>query len=63
MPKRYVIEPALITAALRLDTREVMSDGDLLGRLLDTFVVAQLRPEVERARSRPRLYSGGCATG
>lgn len=55
-PKRYVVEPALIAAALRLSTRGVLSDGDLLGRLLDTFVAAQLRPELAVSDSRPRLY-------
>lgn len=55
-PKRYVVEPALIAAALRLDVRGVLGDGDLLGRLLDTFVAAQLRPEVDMSDCRPRLY-------
>ena len=32
------------------------SDGRLLGQLLDIFVSAQLRAEVETAESRPRLY-------
>ena len=54
--KRYVVEPALIPAALRLDVRGVLSDGDLLGRLLDTFVAAQLRAELAVSASRPRLY-------
>ncbi len=55
-PKRYVVEPALIAAALRLDTRGIMGDGGLLGRMLDTFVAAQLRPELMLSDSRPRLY-------
>jgi hypothetical protein len=55
-PKRYVIDPALIFAALRLDVAGVMRDGDLLGRVLDTFVAAQLRPELALSESRPRLF-------
>lgn len=55
-PKRYVIDAALIAAALRLDAQAVISEGDILGRILDTFVVAQLRPEVVVAESEPRLY-------
>lgn len=55
-PKRYLIDPALISTALSLDERAVLSDGDVLGRLLDTFVAAQLRPELAVSRSRPRLY-------
>ncbi len=55
-PKRYVVDAALIAAALRLDTQAVIRDGDILGRLLDTFVVAQLRPEVVVAATEPRLF-------
>jgi predicted AAA+ superfamily ATPase len=54
--KRYLVDPSLIAAALRLDQAAVLRDGDLLGRILDTFVVAQIRPEVELSPSRPRLH-------
>ncbi len=54
--KRYIVEPALIAAALRLDVTGVLADGNVLGRLLDTFVAAQLRPELEASASRPRLH-------
>lgn len=33
-----------------------MRDHDLLGRLLDTFVAAQIRAELPACASRPRLY-------
>ena len=33
-----------------------MSDGDLLGRLIDTFVTNQLRAEADIDPARPRLY-------
>jgi predicted AAA+ superfamily ATPase len=55
-PKRYVVDAALITAALRLSAQAVIGDGDMLGRMLDTFVVAQLRAESVVAESEPRLY-------
>lgn len=55
-PKRYVADPALIGAALRLDANGVLRDGDLLGRVLDTFVAAQLRAELATSASRPRLH-------
>lgn len=55
-PKRYVIDAALVAAALRLSAQAVINDGDMLGRTIDTFVVAQLRPEVVVAQSEPRLY-------
>lgn len=55
-PKRYVVDPALVATALRIDEQGVIADGDLLGRMLDTFVAAQLRPEVAVSASRPRLH-------
>jgi len=54
--KRYLVDTSLIAAALRLDQTSVLRDGDLLGRVLDTFVVAQIRPEVDLSPSRPRLH-------
>jgi Domain of unknown function (DUF4143) len=45
LPKRYVIDPGLITALQRVDQRRILSDGDLLGRTLDAYVAAQLRAE------------------
>jgi hypothetical protein len=42
--------------ALGLDVDLVLRNGDLLGRLLDTFVAAQLRAELASSASRPRLY-------
>jgi hypothetical protein len=55
-PKRYVVDPALIAAALRIDEQGVISDGDLLGRILDSFVAAQLRPEITVSSTQPRLF-------
>lgn len=55
-PKRHVIDPALLAGALRLDGTGIVRDGNLLGRFLDSFVAAQLRPDAVRAESRPRLY-------
>ena len=55
-PKRYVVDPALAASLLRIDERGVFRDGDLLGRLLDTFVASQLRAELPLTRTRPRLY-------
>lgn len=55
-PKRYLVDPSLVSSTLRLDRAAVMRDGDLLGRLVDTFVAAQIRPELAIARSRPRGY-------
>lgn len=54
--KRYLVDTSLAGAALRLDTSAVLRDGDLLGRVIDTFVAAQIRPELDLSPSRPRLY-------
>lgn len=45
-PKRYVNDAAMMAACARLSRDDVLRDGDLLGRLVDTFVYAQLRAEV-----------------
>ena len=55
-PKRHLVDPALAGAVLRLDTYLVLRDGDLLGRLLETFVVSQVRAELAVTATRPRLY-------
>ncbi|HEV8488711.1 MAG TPA: DUF4143 domain-containing protein [Candidatus Limnocylindrales bacterium] len=49
-------DAALVGAILRLDSNAILRSGDLLGRLLDTFVVSQLRAELAVSTSRPRLY-------
>lgn len=56
LPKRYIVDAALVGTAIRRDVRAVLSEGDLLGRVLDTFVMAQIRPELELSELRPRLY-------
>lgn len=55
-PKRYLVDPALIVVALHTDVAGVMRDGELLGRVLDTFVAAQLRPELAVSSDKPRLH-------
>ena len=54
-PKRYVTEPSLLGPLLGVDERTVIRDIDVLGRLLDTYVAAQLRPLVELTAPRARL--------
>ena len=55
-PKRYLVDPALVTAVLGLGTNAILYGPDMLGRLLDTFVAAQLRAELAASRNDPRLY-------
>jgi uncharacterized protein len=55
-PKRYLIDPALLAGIIGVTETAVIRDGDLLGRVLDTFVAAQLRPEAQVAQHRARIY-------
>lgn len=55
-PKRYLTDAALVGPLLPVDAYGVLRDGDLLGRLLDTFVAAQLRAELGIAASQTRLH-------
>ena len=54
-PKRYLTEPSLLGPLLGIDERAVLRDVDLLGRVIDTYVAAQLRPELELVVPRPQL--------
>jgi predicted AAA+ superfamily ATPase len=55
-PKRYLVDPALVAAVLGLGHDAILYGPDMLGRLLDTFVTAQLRAELATSRVDPRLY-------
>jgi predicted AAA+ superfamily ATPase len=55
-PKRYLVEPALMGPLLNIDERSVLRDADLLGRLVDSFVAAQLRAELSVAAGNARLF-------
>jgi predicted AAA+ superfamily ATPase len=62
-PKRFVVDAGLMAAVLRLDTAAILRDGQMLGRVLETFVVSQLRAELEECRTRPRLFHLRAADG
>lgn len=49
--KRYLVEPALLGPLAGMDARSVLRDADQLGRLVDTFVVSQLRAELSVTES------------
>jgi predicted AAA+ superfamily ATPase len=55
-PKRYLVDPALVAAVLGLGRDAILYGPDMLGRLLDTFVAAQLRAELAVSKLGPRLY-------
>jgi len=66
-PKRYVVDPGILGAVLHIDTEGVLRDGDLLGRVIDTFIdtfiASQLRAEAPVAAARPRPYHLGDVNG
>lgn len=55
-PKRYIADTGLWGAAVGADVALVMSNGDLLGRLIDTFVAHQFRAEAVVDPHRPTLH-------
>lgn len=50
--KRYAVDTGLVAAMLEIDVSGVLRNVDLLGRLLETFVLAQLRPLLDSAERR-----------
>ena len=55
-PKRYIADTGLWGATVGADSALVMNDGNLLGRLIDTFVTNQLRAEAVVDPNRPQLH-------
>jgi uncharacterized protein len=62
-PKRYLVDSGLIGGVLGVTEHDVLQDVDLLGRLLETFVVAQVRAEVALMASPPRMHHLRTAEG
>lgn len=54
--KRYVVDTSLMAAALGAEADTILASDDLLGRTIDSFVMAQLRPELALSPRRVRLY-------
>jgi predicted AAA+ superfamily ATPase len=63
LPKRHLVEPAFIGPLLGVDARAALRDGDLLGRILDSFVTAQLRAEGAASDFPPQLFHVRDANG
>ncbi len=55
-PKRYLADVSLLAAALRVDAEGILRDGELVGRVVDTFVASQRHAELELSQTRPRLF-------
>jgi uncharacterized protein len=56
LPKRYLIDSAFSGPLLGIDARAVLRNGDLLGRIIDTFAAAQLRTECTVSELNPRMF-------
>lgn len=61
--KRYIIDPAVAGSVQRLDPLGLRRDADLLGRMLDTYVMSQLRAEIGVCDSEPTLHHLRLAEG
>ena len=62
-PKRYLVDSGLFAGVLGVAENDVVHDADLLGRLLETFVVAQIRAETALMSPAPRLHHLRTAEG
>ncbi len=55
-PKRFLVDAALLASVTGATERSVMLDGNLLGRMLETLVVSQLRAQASVSEHNCRLY-------
>ena len=55
-PKRFLVDASLVASLVDLTPRSVFADGNMLGRIVETFVMSQLRPELQVSNHHPRLY-------
>ena len=62
-PKRFLLDPGLFSGVLGVTEADALLDGGLLGRLLETFVLSQVRAEMSVAVPAPRLHHLRVAEG
>lgn len=62
-PKHHLVDPALLVGILGISERDLLADGRLLGQVLETFVVAQIRAEAALMARTPRLHHLRTAQG
>lgn len=56
LPKRFVLDTAVLMSALSVTGSTVLKDVALLGRVLETFVAMQLRPELAVSEAQPTMH-------
>ncbi len=54
-PKRYMVDSGLLGGILRVGIDDVLASGDLLGTMIETFVIAQLQAQSAVSGTRYRL--------
>lgn len=54
--KRFLVDPSMFVPLLGVNERSALRDGNVLGRLIETFVLAQLRPEREVSEIGPTFF-------
>jgi predicted AAA+ superfamily ATPase len=54
--KRYLTDTGLTAGALRVDAADLLREGDLLGRIIDAYVTAQIRAEIAASELLPNLF-------
>lgn len=54
--KRFVIDPSLYAAVVNQPPNRIRLNARVLGRMLETFVAAQIRAELPHSRYHPELY-------
>jgi hypothetical protein len=62
-PKLHLVDPGLACHLIGTDARRLSEDRTLLGRLLESFVVGELRKQISWNDSRTALYHSRTATG
>lgn len=55
-PKQFLADPALMLASAQLEVSDLLRSGDLLGRFIETFAVAQIRAQCAAADRPARLF-------
>ena len=54
--KRFVVDAAITANVMSYDTDAILGQGDVLGRVIETFVLSQLLPDIAASIHRPNLY-------
>lgn len=62
-PKLFLNDSGLMTALLGLNETRLLNEGEALGRVLQSFVAAELQKQISWSATKPRLYHFRSAQG